>query len=42
LRDKCAKKGVSFFYKQGADFLPGEDSILDGQAYKNWPACWLN
>ena len=42
LRDKCAEKGVSFFYKQGSSLLPGKDNTLAGQIYEDWPPSWLN
>ncbi len=42
LRDKCAEKGVPFFYKQGSALLPGHDNLLEGQVYEQWPDCWLN
>ncbi len=37
-RDRCAEKGVAFFYKQGSSFRSGEDPTLDGMEYKAFPA----
>ena len=42
VRDLCLARNISFFYKQGAATRPGQDDKLDGIAWKQWPAEWLN
>ncbi len=42
IRDLCVKEKVAFFYKQGAAFKPGQDNLLDGQLWEQWPEEWLN
>lgn len=37
-RDRCAEKGVVFFYKQGSSFKSGADCTLDGVEHKAFPA----
>ena len=41
-RDMCAAANVKFFYKQGSDFKPGQNNVLDGAVHEEWPAEWLN
>lgn len=38
VRDRCAEKGIAFFYKQGSSFVSGADPTLDGVEYKAFPA----
>ena len=37
LRDQCAQSAVPFFYKQGNNHRPGQDSELDGQVHQEMP-----
>lgn len=41
-RDMCLENKVAFFYKQASAFLPGQDNVLDGRTWEEWPAEWLN
>ena len=41
LRDQCVAAGVPYFHKQGNSYRPGEDRVLDGQTwdqFPDWPA----
>lgn len=38
IRDRCKRRGVAFFYKQGSSLRSGEDPFLDGVEYKEFPA----
>ena len=38
IRDQCVKAGVAFFYKQGNSQYPGQDTLLDGQEWHEYPA----
>ncbi len=42
IRDKCEIYSIPFFYKQGSDFKPGKNDILDGKIYKQFPLYELN
>lgn len=42
IRDKCKKAKVPFFFKQGANFKPGQNNTIDGVTYEEWPKDWLN
>jgi protein gp37 len=41
-RDMCLENKVAFFYKQASAFLPGQDNVLDGRTWEEWPIEWLN
>lgn len=38
LRDQCLEQGVPFFYKQGGAARPGQQRILDGRTWDEYPA----
>jgi len=40
-RDLCIAEKVAFFYKQGSAFLPGQDNVLDGRTWEEWPEGWI-
>jgi protein gp37 len=40
LRRICGAQGVSFFYKQGSAFKPGQDRLLNGKEYNEYPEEW--
>lgn len=40
IRDRCDKENVAFFHKQGSNFKPGQDVLLDGKLHHNFPAKW--
>ena len=37
LRNQCLAAGVPFFYKQGNAFRSGQDRVLDGRAWDEYP-----
>lgn len=37
LRQQCEAYDVPFFYKQGGALRPGQDDVLYGRRYKQWP-----
>ena len=37
LRDQCQEAGAAFFYKQGNDDKPGQDRVLDGRTWDEYP-----
>jgi protein gp37 len=37
IRDQCQAAGVPFFFKQGSALHPGQDDLLDGKRYKEFP-----
>lgn len=37
VRDWCVQRGVPFFYKQGAALRPGQDTLLDGRLWQQYP-----
>lgn len=41
-RDLCLANKVAFFYKQDSAFLSGQNNVLDGRTWEEWPAEWLN
>lgn len=41
LRDVCLEKKIAFFYKQNSATLPGQDNVLDGRTWEEWPEGWL-
>ncbi len=41
-RDLCLENKVPFFFKQDSAFLPGQNNVLDGRTWEEWPAEWLN
>lgn len=41
-RDMCVEAKVPFFYKQDSDFKPGQNNVLDGRTWEEWPTEWLN
>lgn len=38
LQKQCEEAGISFFYKQGSSFKPGQDATLDGVEYHQFPS----
>ena len=38
IRDQCVEAGVPFFYKQGSALRPGQDRVLDGRTWDEFPA----
>lgn len=39
IREQCRLADVPFFYKQNSDTRPGQDALLDGVEYHQFPAC---
>jgi protein gp37 len=37
LRDQCVEAGVAFFYKQNSNRRPGQDTLLDGREWHQFP-----
>lgn len=37
LRDLCVKLGIPFFYKQGSSKYPGQNRVLDGRTWDEFP-----
>lgn len=37
LRDQCLEAGIPYFHKQGNDFKPGQDRVLDGRTWDEMP-----
>lgn len=33
IRDECARDGVAFYFKQGSEYRPGLDRLLDGRTH---------
>lgn len=38
VRDACRKHGAAFFHKQGSGRFPGQDRLLDGRLWEEFPA----
>jgi protein gp37 len=38
IRDQCQAAGVPFFYKQGNGPRPGQDTLLDGREWREFPS----
>ena len=38
IRDQCEQAGCAFFYKQGSALRPGQDRVLDGRTWDEYPA----
>lgn len=41
LLEKCRTAGVAFHYKQGSGTLPGQDTLLGGVEYHEFPDAWM-
>ena len=37
LRDQCLEANVPFYYKQNSNFRPGQDRVLDGRTWDEYP-----
>lgn len=37
LREQCVSAGTAYFHKQGNSFRPGQDRLLDGQIWEQFP-----
>jgi protein gp37 len=40
-RDMCTKLAIPFFFKQSSALLSGQNNMLDGRVWEEWPSEWL-